>query len=208
MKKIFLVFALLVVSACSNSQFLPNPENVNPMVNANVSKPFTAKSSYPMALKEAKKTLSAPKLFEIDVWQETNSDTIQFGFMQKIATGDYKFVRIILDLQTNVFRSELSDNGGKIPKPVDVSYWKKDHDEILKIARDNGLKDQTFLATLWEDTWHISGLKQNLYFQIDSQNGSIRMICTDPYLQQCTDANLNPITPKFATVFSQKLAKK
>jgi hypothetical protein len=198
MKKLALFLSTLLLVGCGSQSISPQLQNEGSVENifTNQTSPLNAKKAYPIALKEVKKLLPAPQLFEIDVWKETNSDTIDFGFMQKNSDGSYKYIRIIIDRLTSKVSHEIINDNGKIPTPVDLKYWKIDNSEILKIAQTNGLTDQTYLETLWEDTWHISGLKQDLYFQIDSQNGKIKMICTDPYLTNCTDSTNNPITLK------------
>jgi hypothetical protein len=207
MKKLSLFLATLLLVGCGSQSISPQLSNESQVEQIFTNQPssVTAKTAYPIALKEVKKLLSKPQLFEIDVWKEIDTDSIHFGFMQKNTGGSYKFIRIIIDRQTGEVRHETINDGGKIPVPVNLEYWKIDIEEVLKIARANGLKDQTFLATLWEDTWHISGLKQDLYFQIDSQNGKIKLICTDPYLSQCTDSDLNPIKSELSLRFQKKI---
>lgn len=208
MKKLSLLLATLILAGCSSQNILPQIVNDVQIQNtASQSTTLTAKKAYTIALKEVKKLLKSPKLFEVDVWKEANSDTIDFGFMQKEADGSYKSIRIIIDRQTNKVTNEVI-NDGKTPNPVNLSHWKMDSEAILKIAQDKGLQDPTYLITLWEDTWHISGLKQNLYFQMDSQDGKIKMICTDPYLTQCTDGEDNPISKELSLKLKNKLKEK
>ncbi len=207
MKKLSLFLVTLLLVGCGSQSISPQLLNESQTQKIFTKEPssVTAKTAYPIALQEVKKLLSNPQLFEIDVWKESDADSIHFGFMQKNTNNSYQLIRIIINRQTSEVSHETIVDGGKIPTPVDLEYWKLDNEEILKIAQDNGLKDQTFLATLWEDTWHISGLKQELYFQIDSQNGTIKMICTDPYLTQCTNAAHNPIKSALSSRFQKKL---
>lgn len=208
MKKLYLVLSTLLLVGCAN-EIISNQSLESSYIQSNIQSSLNTKSGYTLALKEAKKLLKTPQLFEIDVWKETGSEEVfHYGFMQKIDDGSHKFIRIIINPKTKELSNENLNDNLKVPNPVDIKNWKIDYDKVLSIAKANGLTDSTYLATLWEDTWHISGLKQTLYFQLDSKDGKIKMICTDPYLTSCTDSNMNPTKNNYSSDVQKKFVTK
>lgn len=186
----------LFITSCSSPSGPVGPlvRNAAPISSQNTTANLTTKSAFPIALKAIESSLSAPVLFEIDVWHNATEDTFTYGFMSAQNDGSMAFAKAVVQRQSGAVQVEKIVKG-KVPAPVDVQHWALTEKQVLEIARKNGLQDTTFLATLWEDTWHISGLKQHLYFQMDSQSGQIKLRCTGPYNNYCTDGSNNPVTP-------------
>lgn len=187
MHKSLVLLGLLTLTACSSPTVQPAP--VQTLRHKTATPVSTARTGFSVALAELAKVDPQARLYEIDVWQEAAGRNVQYGFLRSDASGNTFRVQIDLDSQQigveNGFKGQAS--------PVDVNYWKLDNTQVYAIAQANGLQDVTYLATLWEDTWHISGLKQDLYFQIDSQSGQIKLRCTGPYNDNCTDGDGSPL---------------
>lgn len=200
MKKLGLTLAALLLTACG-LQTLPQPtaqlKAVLPSQLQRLSTPkqaVSAKTGLPIALQEIKQLDPSAQLYEIDIWQEQSGKSLHYGFLPASqSNGDA--LRVIVNVETQQVNVEKIFQASQI-KPVNQSYWKLDNEIIYARAQENGLRDQSYLATLWDDTWHISGLKQDLYFQIDAQHGAIKLRCIGPYLDNCTDGDGTPVQRK------------
>jgi hypothetical protein len=116
---------------------------------------------------------------------------LQYGFLPSVP-GKGSALRVFIDVENQSVKVEEAAQGAQT-QLVNREYWKMDSEAIYALAQANGLQDSTYLATLWEDTWHISGLKQHLYFQMDAQHGAVKLRCIGPYLDNCTTGDGNPV---------------
>ena len=187
-KKTVLLAALIGLSACTPA-IRPNQPLTAFSRTRTVS---TALECLPLALNTINAADPQAVLYEIDVWHEAEGSSLQYGFLRADQSG--AALRVIIDLPTQQVRTEETFKGPAVP--IDRAYWQRDSSEAYSIASENGLKDSTWLATLWEDTWHISGLRQDLYFQIDSRTGAIKLRCTGPYNDNCTLGDGTPVQRK------------
>lgn len=151
----------------------------------------SAQSGLPIALQAVQKLDPNAQLYEIDIWQEASGKSLQYGFLPSVP-GKGPALRVFIDVESQAVKVEDAAQGTQT-QLVNREYWKLDSEAIYGLAQANGLQDNYYLATLWEDTWHISGLKQHLYFQMDSQNGAIKLRCTGPYMDNCTTGDGNPV---------------
>lgn len=198
MKKLQLLLALSFLSGCGIQSLSPQFSQIQSrqtLQTFSKGKALTAKTAFPIALNEIKKLkLNAP-LYEIDVWQEREGNSLQYGFLKTTSNESYATIRVTINPITHEVKTEEKTKWDRVPTPVNREHWKLDNQKIYALAQQNGLRDQEYLATLWEDTWHISGLKQHLYFQMDSLSGAIKLRCIGPYLDHCTGADGDPVTP-------------
>lgn len=161
-----------------------------PLARLSAEKATTAQTGFALALTEVNKLDPEAQLYEIDVWQEEDlGKSLHYGFLRSDNSG--KSFRVIIDVASQQLKTEHGFKGAA--KLVNRPYWKLDSAQIYARAQEYGLRDQFYLATLWEDTWHISGLKQHLYFQMDAQNGDIKLRCIGPYLNHCTLGDGSPV---------------
>lgn len=192
MKKLMLAFSALGLVGCSGPSIPQAQRPAAPVAlrqnnaPANVS---SAKAGFPLALAELSKVDPKAQLYEIDVWQEAGGKSLQYGFLRSDQSGNT--FRVSIDVASQQLLTESGFKGSAAP--VNVPYWKLDSSQIYALAQQHGLQDTLYLATLWEDTWHISGLKQDLYFQIDSQTGQIKLTCTGPYNNNCVLEDGTPV---------------
>jgi hypothetical protein len=190
-KKSLFVLTLLL-SACG---IQPQPTGLNlpgPVQRLSAVRQInSAQSGLPLALQAVQKLDPNAQLYEIDIWQEPSGKSLQYGFLPSVP-GKGSALRVFIDVESQSVKVEESAQGTQT-QLVNREYWKMDSEAIYALAQANGLQDSTYLATLWEDTWHISGLKQHLYFQMDSQNGGIKLRCIGPYLDNCTTGDGNPV---------------
>ncbi|MGE3725725.1 MAG: hypothetical protein AB7I41_09250 [Candidatus Sericytochromatia bacterium] len=200
MKKTTLVLTLastlaFLLTACTGPALAPTALNQASSVQVQrlgKARQFnSAQSGFPIALQAVQKLDPTAQLYEIDIWQEPSGKSLQYGFLPSVP-GKGPALRVFIDVESQVVRVEESAQGTQT-QLVNRDYWKLDSEAIYALAQSNGLQDDTYLATLWEDTWHISGLKQHLYFQMDAQNGAIRLRCIGPYLDNCTTGDGNPV---------------
>lgn len=209
MKKYLFAIAALLLTACSSNPVLPPPSfSGNPTPQLNRFSAFqnatSARTGFPIALAELRKVDPAAQLYEIDVWQEASGKNLQYGFLRSDNSG--KTFRVTIDVASQQVTAEHGFKGAA--ETVQVPYWKLDSTEIYARAQENGLRDIYYLATLWEDTWHISGLKQDLYFQMDAQTGAIKLRCTGPYNNNCALGDGTPVKAATSLGMQQHLAKK
>lgn len=192
MKKLTLTLSALLLSACA-VQSLPQPNPITPQLQS-LSAPkqaVSASTGLPIARQKIQELDPTAELYEVDVWQEATGQSLHYGFLPAgQVQGDA--LRVLINVETQALSVEPVYQGSQT-QPVNQSHWKLDNDDIYARARANGLRDQFYLATLWENTWHISGLKQDLYFQMDAQNGAIKLRCIGPYLNNCTGADGTPV---------------
>lgn len=188
--KRFVFAALAAISLCACSGQPQRP--VAPLVqrqNVPAAPVSTAKAGFPLALAEIAKQDPQARLYEIDVWQEAGGKSLQYGFLRSDQSG--ASLRVSIDVASQ--KLSLEDGFKGQSALVDMSNWQLDSSQIYALAQEHGLRDSFYLATLWEDTWHISGLKQDLYFQIDSLSGKIKLTCTGPYNNNCSDEDGTPV---------------
>ena len=217
MKKFVFALSALLLAACSSNPALPQRAfsgNPTPQLNPQLSRQLnrlsapqnatSARTGFPIALAELSKVDPAAQLYEIDVWQEAAGKNLQYGFLRSDHSG--KTFRVTLDVDSQQVSAEHGFKGAA--EPVQVPYWKLDSAEIYARAQENGLRDIYYLATLWEDTWHISGLKQDLYFQMDAQTGEIKLRCTGPYNNNCALGDGTPVAATASQGMQQHLAKR
>jgi hypothetical protein len=191
-KKSSFVLALLL-TACG-TQTLPAQNSVSSkqiQQFSNTRQANSAQSGLAIALQAVQKVDPNAQLYEIDIWQEQAGKSLQYGFLPSVPGKGFA-LRVFIDVESQTVKLEESPQGTQ-SQLVNREYWKIDSQEIYARAQANGLQDTYYLATLWEDTWHISGLKQNLYFQMDSQNAAIKLRCIGPYLDNCTSADGTPV---------------
>ncbi|PKL76834.1 MAG: hypothetical protein CVV27_08265 [Candidatus Melainabacteria bacterium HGW-Melainabacteria-1] len=164
----------------------------------------TAKAGFPIAMAERNKLDPQAQLYEVDVWQEASGKSLQYGFLRSDQSGNT--LRVNIDVASQQVSVETGFKG--TAAPVNVAYWKLDSAQIYALAQSNGLRDSLYLATLWEDTWHISGLKQDLYFQMDAQSGKIKLRCTGPYNNNCVLEDGTPVQRASDTGMQRHIAKR
>ncbi len=197
MKKYILLSVLLTGCNAPAPSFTPFANSTaNPAVSPQLqrfsaSSMDTARKGFATAQKAVKEVDPQAQLFEIDVWQEPAGKSLHYGFLPSQADGTSAW-KVIMDVKTQQVKVERGHQGTQ-KNLVNLPQWKMDSDAIYAHAQKNGLRDTYYLATLWEDTWHISGLKQHLYFQMNARNGAIKFRCIGPYLNSCTDANGEPV---------------
>jgi len=191
-KKLSLSLAFLL-TACQTTPISPlNPASTGPIQRLSTSRQaHSAQTGFAIALQEVQKLEPSAQLYEIDIWQEASGKSLQYGFLPAVP-GKGLALRVFIDVESQQVKVESSAQGTQT-QWVNREYWKLDSEAIYALAQANGLQDTTYLATLWEDTWHISGLKQHLYFQMDAQNGAIKLRCIGPYLDNCTTGDGNPV---------------
>lgn len=194
MKKIALALGTLLMTACGVQTF-PQSASQTPVLTSplrglqSTQRTTTAQSGLPLALEKIRPLDASAQLYEIDVWQEATGKSLHYGFLSAHSPDA---LRVIVQADTQQVTLEHAPQGSQKQR-VNLDYWKMDSDAIYARAQQNGLRDSFYLATLWENTWHISGLKQDLYFQMDAQSGAIKLRCLGPYLNNCTDADGSPI---------------
>jgi len=193
MKKIALALSTLLMTACG-SQTLPQAPQLRGAAQPNIQRLSTpratsAQSGLAIALDKVKQVDPSAQLYEIDVWQEATGKSMHYGFL---SNNQPDALRVIINAE-NQQVSLINAPQGSQSQLINRDHWKIDSDAIYARAQQNGLRDTYYLATLWENTWHISGLKQDLYFQMDSQSGAIQLRCLGPYLNNCTDADGSPV---------------
>ncbi len=188
-----IALSALLLSACGSPTFQPNAQNTPAQVQGlNAPKQaVSALSGLPIALEQIKQVDATAQLYEIDVWQEAKGKSLHYGFLPA-GQSQGEALRVVIDVASQQVSVENKAQATQV-QPVNQSHWKLDSEAIYARAQQNGLRDQTYLATLWGSTWHISGLKHNLYFQMDSQNGAIQLRCIGPYLNNCTGADGTPV---------------
>lgn len=190
MKRLTLALSALCLSACSSPALLQAQRAGSPATVHQAHAPVdTAREGFPLAIAELQKVDPQAQLYEIDIWQEAVGKSLQYGFLRSDQSGNT--FRVSIDVASQKLSTESGFKG--TAAPVDVPYWKLDSSQIYALAQQNGLQDSFYLATLWEDTWHISGLKQDLYFQMDSQTGQIKLRCTGPYNDNCETGDGTPV---------------
>lgn len=192
-KKFSLVLALIFTacSAPSLSSTALNPAQSGPIQRFSTRQANSAQSGFAVALQAVQKLDPQAQLYEIDIWQETSGKSLQYGFLPSVP-GKGSALRVFIDVESQAVKVEEAAQGTQT-QLVNREYWKLDSEAIYALAQANGLQDSTYLATLWEDTWHISGLKQHLYFQMDAQHGAVKLRCIGPYLDNCTTGDGNPV---------------